>query len=125
MNFADSQLKNDYYINLPNPRKKKRYIFGDFVSFAERVNKLHRLILLKRGLKTTLYKFDDEIKRKYKSIKKNNINYFNITQYIHNIFAEINLNVKYYERNYQGKLNIYKLCLSTKKFISLLIMKKI
>ncbi len=125
MNFADSQLKNDYYINLPNPRKKKRYIFGDFVSFAERVNKLHRLILLKRGLKTTLYKFDDEINRKYKSIKKNNINYFNITQYIHNIFAEINLNVKYYERNYQGKLNIYKLCLSTKKFISLLIMKKI
>ena len=37
----------------------------------------------------------------------------------------INLNFNYYERNYQGKLNIYKLCLLTKKFLFILIIKKI
>jgi hypothetical protein len=125
INLENFQYGSDYYVNLPNPVKRKRYIFGDFVSFVEKVNKLHRLILLKKGLKSTVYKFDDEIKRKYKSLEKKNINYFNFSKYIQNIFAEINLNANYYKRNYQSKLNAYKLCLSTKKYISILIMIKI
>ena len=52
------------------PNKKRRYIFGDFVSFVQKVNALHRFILLKRGIKLTTYKFDNEIKNKYKSLKK-------------------------------------------------------
>ena len=58
-------------------------------------------------------------------MQKNNIYNFNFAKHIYNIFAEINLNFNYYERNYQGKLNIYKLCLLTKKFLFLLIIKKI
>ena len=62
----------------------------------------------------TTYKFDNEIKNKYKSLSKNNIYNFNFSKHIQNIFSEINFNFNYYERNYQGKLNIYKLCLLTK-----------
>ena len=58
-------------------------------------------------------------------MQKNNIYNFNFAKHIYNIFAEINLNFNYYERNHQGKLNIYKLCLLTKKFLFLLIIKKI
>ena len=35
------------------------------------------------------------------------------------------MNFNYYERNYQGKLNISKLCLLVKKYLLLLIIKKI
>ena len=107
------------------PNKKRRYIFGDFVSFVQKVNTLHRFILLKRGIKLTTYKFENEIKTKYKSLIKNNIYNFNFAKYIQNIFSEINLNFNYYERNYEGKLNIYKLCLLVKKYLLLLIIKKI
>lgn len=127
LNFKESQnqIPTDHYINLPIPGKRKRYIFGDFVTFVQKVNKLHRLILLKKGLNSTTFKFDEEIKSKYKSLKKNNIYNFNFSNHICNIFADINFTFNYYERNYQGKLNIYKLCLSTKKLLSLLVIKKI
>lgn len=107
------------------PEKRRRYIFGDFVSFVHKVNKFHRLLLLKKGLKLTTYKFEEEIKNKYKSLKKNNINNFNFAKHIQSIFAEINFNFNYYERNYQGKLNIYKLCKLTEKYLFLIIIKKI
>ena len=60
------EMDNYNYINLPVPGKKHRYIFGDFVSFVKKVNKLHRLILIKRSLNITAYKFDKEIKNNYK-----------------------------------------------------------
>ena len=117
---------DDYnYINLPLPNKKQRYIFGDFVSFVQKVNILHRLLLIKRSINLTTNKFDKEIKNKYKSLKKNKIYNFNFAKHIYNIFSEVNLNFNYYERNYQGKLNIYKLCLLTKKYILLKIINKI
>lgn len=81
------------------------------------MNKLHRLILLKKGLKQTTAKFDEEIKIKYKTLEKNNIHNFNFAKHIMSIFAEVNFNINYYERNYQRKLNIYKLCKLTKKYI--------
>ena len=110
---------------MPVPEKKPRYIFGDFVSFVRKVNTLHRLILIKKSINLTTYKFDNEIKNKYKSLKKNNIYNFNFAKHISNIFAEINFNFNYYQRNYQGKLNIYKLCLLIKKYLFLFIIKKI
>ena len=120
-----NQVQSSKYISLPIPEKKRRYIFGDFVSFVKKVNTLHRLILLKKSLKSTTYKFEEEIKNKYKSLKNNNVYNFNFSKYIQNIFSDINFNINYYEKNYQGKLNIYKLCLKTKKYLLLLIIKKI
>ena len=107
------------------PNKKRRYIFGDFVSFVQKVNTLHRFLLLKRGIMLSTYKFDNEIRKKYQSLKRNNIYNFNFAKYIQNIFSEINFNFKYYERNYQGKLNIYKLCLLVKKYLLLQMIKKV
>ena len=119
------ETDNFNYINLPVPEKKQKYIFGDFVSFVKKANMLHRLILIKRHLNITTYKFDKEMKNKYKSLQKNKIYYFNHANYIYNIFSEVNFNFNYYERNYQGKLNICKLFLLTKKYILLLIINKI
>ena len=119
------EMDNYNYINLPVPGKKHRYIFGDFVSFVKKVNKLHRLILIKRSLNITAYKFDKEIKNNYKSLQKNKIYNFNFAKHIYNIFSEVNFNFNYYERNYQGKINIFKLCLLTKKYILLVIINKI
>ncbi len=82
-------------------------------------------MLLKKGLKETTAKFDEEIKNKYKSLQKNNINNFNFARYIISIFDEVNFNINYYERKYQRKLNIFKLCKLTKKYILSYIIKKI
>lgn len=73
----------------------------------------------------TTYKFDNEIRKKYKSLTKNNIHNFNFAKHIQKIFSEINFNFNYYERNYQGKLNIYKFCLLLQKYMFFLIIKKI
>ena len=49
-----------------------------------------------------------------------------IFQNIFKIFFRIfSFNFNYYERNYQGKLNAYNLCLKIKKYLLLLIIKKI
>ena len=119
------KMDNCNCINLPVPGKKHRYIFGDFVSFVKKVNKLHRLILIKRSLNITTYKYDKEIKNNYKSLQKNKIYNFNFAKHIYNIFSEVNFNFNYYERNYQGKINIFKLSLLTKKYILLVIINKI
>lgn len=89
------------------------------------MNRLHRFILLKKGLTQTTTKFDEEIKYKYQSLKTNNINNFNFSKHIISIFAEVIFNINYYKRNYQRKLNIYKLCKLTKKYILSYIIKKI
>ena len=111
--------------NLPVPKKRKKYIFGDFVSLVEKYNMLHRFVLLKKAIQATTMKFDIEIRRKYKSLRKNNIQNFNFDRYIRDIFFSVNFNFNYYERNYQGKLNINKFVETTKKYISLIILKRI
>ena len=111
--------------NLPVPKKRKKYIFGDFVSLVEKYNMLHRFVLLKKAIQATTMKFDIEIRRKYKSLRKNNIQNFNFDRYIRDIFFSVNFNFIYYERNYQGKLNINKFVETTKKYISLIILKRI
>ena len=103
--------------NLPVPKKRKKYIFGDFVSLVEKYNMLHRFVLLKKAIQATT--------RKYKSLRKNNIQNFNFDRYIRDIFFSVNFNFNYYERNYQGKLNINKFVETTKKYISLIILKRI
>ena len=127
LNKIDSNDNNNYFNNLylPIPIRKKRYIFGDFVSFVEKYNMLHRFILIKKGIQSTTQRFEVEIRRKYKTLKKNNIQNFNFDKYIKDIFYSVNFNFNFYERNYQKKLNIYKFCLTTKKFILLIIFKKI
>jgi len=89
------------------------------------VNKLHRLILLKKAIKQTTEKFNEEIKNRYKTLEKNNIHNFNFAKHITSIFAEVNFNINYYERNYQRKLNIYKLCKLIKKYILSYVIRKI
>ena len=116
-------LYNNLY--LPVPKKRRKYMFGDFVSFVNKYNMLHRFALLKKGIQTTTHKFDIEIRRKYKSLKKNNIQNFNFDKYISNIFSSINFNFEYYKRNYQGKLNSYKLFQMIRKYIFLMIFKRI
>ena len=86
---------------------------------------LHRFVLLKKAIQATTMKFDIEIRRKYKSLRKNNIQNFNFDRYIRDIFFSVNFNFNYYERNYQGKLNINKFVETTKKYISLIILKRI
>jgi hypothetical protein len=117
--------KIGFNFNLPVPKKRKKYIFGDFVSLVEKYNMLHRFVLLKKAIQATTMKFDIEIRRKYKSLKKNNIQNFNFDRYIRDIFFSVNFNFNYYERNYQGKLNINKFVETTKKYISLIILKRI
>ena len=89
------------------------------------MNKLHRLILLKKAIKQTTAKFNEEIKNRYKTLEKNNIHNFNFAKHIASIFAEVNFNINYYERNYQRKLNIYKLCKLIKKYILSYVIRKI
>ena len=127
LNKIESNNKNDFFhnLNLPIPKKRKRYIFGDFVSFVEKYNMLHRFILIKKGIQETSQKFDVEIRRKYKSLKKNNIQNFNFDKFIKDIFYSVNFTFNYYERNYQKKLNIYKFFHITKKYIFLIIFKRI
>lgn len=121
-----TKIKNSKeQLKLPTPYKKKRYIFGDFVSFVQKVNMLHRLILIKKSIQNTTKKFNEEIKSKYKSLEKYNIYNFNFSKHIQNIFSEINLNFNYYERNIQGKINIFNFCKATKKYILSYIIKKI
>ena len=124
INITESP-QNEKFLNLPIPEKKRRYVFGDFVSFVKKVNTLHRFILIKNSLKSTTYKFEEEIRNKFISLKKNNVYNYNFSKYIQNIFSDINFNFNYYERNYQGKLNAYNLCLKIKKYLLLLIIKKI
>ena len=127
LNKIESNNNNDYFrnLNLPIPKKRKRYIFGDFVSFVEKYNMLHRFILIKKAIKETSQTFDVEIRRKYKSLKKNNIQNFNFDKYIRDIFYSVNFNFNYYEKNYQKKLNIHKLFFATQKYILLIIFKRI
>ena len=129
LNFkkAESNQMTNYYNNLylPVPKKRKKYIFGDFVSLVEKYNMLHRFILIKKGIQSTTKKFDIEIKSKYKSLSKNNVQNFNFNKYIKNIFYSVNFNFNYYERNYQGKLNAHKMFQMTRKYILLIILKRI
>ena len=127
LNQVELNQGNTLYNNLylPVPKKRKKYMFGDFVSFVNKYNTLHRFALLKKGIQTTTHKFDIEIRRKYKSLKKNNIQNFNFDKYISNIFSSINFNFEYYKRNYQGKLNSYKLFQMIRKYIFLMIFKRI
>ena len=127
LNKIDSNDNNNYFnnLNLPIPKRRKRYIFGDFVSLVQKYNMLHRFILLKKGIQATSQKFEVEIRRKYKSLKKNNIQNFNFNKYIIDIFFSVNFNFNYYERNYQKKINIYRFCQITKKYILLIIFKRI
>ena len=129
LNFkkAESNQMTNYYNNLylPVPKKRKKYIFGDFVSLVEKYNILHRFILIKKGIQSTTKKFDIEIKSKYKSLSKNNVQNFNFNKYIKNIFYSVNFNFNYYERNYQGKLNAHKMFQMTRKYILLIILKRI
>ena len=127
LNQVELNQGNTLYNNLylPVPKKRKKYMFGDFVSFVNKYNMLHRFALLKKGIQTTTHKFDIEIRRKYKSLKKNNIQNFNFDKYISNIFSSINFNFEYYKRNYQGKLNSYKLFQMIRKYIFLMIFKRI
>ena len=121
-----NQMTNYYnYFYLPVPKKRKKYIFGDFVSLVEKYNILHRFILIKKGIQSTTKKFDIEIKSKYKSLSKNNVQNFNFNKYIKNIFYSVNFNINYYERNYQGKLNAHKMFQMTRKYILLIILKRI
>ena len=121
-----NQMTNYYnYFYLPVPKKRKKYIFGDFVSLVEKYNILHRFILIKKGIQSTTKKFDIEIKSKYKSLSKNNVQNFNFNKYIKNIFYSVNFNINYYERNYQGKLNAHKIFQMTRKYILLIILKRI
>ena len=123
---APNQMTNYYnYFYLPVPKKRKKYIFGDFVSLVEKYNILHRFILIKKGIQSTTKKFDIEIKSKYKSLSKNNVQNFNFNKYIKNIFYSVNFNINYYERNYQGKLNAHKMFQMTRKYILLIILKRI
>ena len=127
LNHIDSHYKNNNYENiyLPVPQKRRKYIFGDFVQFAEKYNRLHRFILLKKGIQSSVNKFDVEIRRKYKTLKKNNVQSFNFTKYIKNIFDDVNFNFNYYERKYQTKLNAHKFCMTTRKYILLTSINKI
>ena len=111
-----SKINTKENLVLPTPNKKKRYIFGDFVSFIQKVNMLHRFLLIKENIKKTT---------NYRSLSKYNIFNFNFNKYIQNIFYEVNMSFNYYERNYQGKINIYNLCKSTKKYILCCLIKKI
>ena len=122
-----NQIESNHYNNLylPVPKKRRKYMFGDFVSFVNKYNMLHRFALLKKGIQNTSHKFDVEIRRKYKSLRKNNIHNFNFDKYIMNIFSSINFNFNYYKRNYQGKLNSYKLFQMIRKYICLIILKRI
>ena len=123
----DSNNSNNYFknINLPVPKKRKKYIFGDFVSFVEKYNMLHRFILIKKGIQSTTQKFEVEIRRKYKSLKKNNIQNFNFDRYIRDIFFSINFNFNYYGKNYQQKLNAHKFFQILRKYILLILIKRI
>ena len=127
LNHIDSYSKKNIYENiyLPVPQKRKKYIFGDFVQLVEKYNKLHRFILIKKGIQSTINKFDFEVRRKYKTLQKNNIQIFNFGKYIINIFDDVNFNINYYKRKYQTKLNAYKLFLKTKKYILLIIIIRI
>ncbi len=128
LNKLENNQTNNIYSNsifLPIPKKRKKYIFGDFVSFVEKYNMLHRFVLIKKGIKSTTKKFDNEVRRKYKSLIKNNVQNFNFDKYIKNIFYNVDFNLNYYKRNYQGKLNAFKMLQMTKKFILLIILKKI
>jgi len=86
---------------------------------------LHRFVLIKKAIKETSQTFDVEIRRKYKSLKKNNIQNFNFDKYIRDIFYSVNFNFNYYERNFQKKLNIHKFFNITQKYIFLMILKRI
>ena len=125
LNKVDSNNSDNYYnnLNLPVPKKRRKYIFGDFVSLVEKYNMLHRFVLIKNAIRSTTYKFDVEVRRKYKSLKKNNVQNFNFDRYIRDIFYSINFNFNYYERNYQKKLNAHKFFIMIRKYI-LLILKK-
>jgi len=92
---------------------------------AEKYNILHRFVLLKKAIQSTTVKFDTEIRKKYKSLNKNNIQNFNFNKYIRDIFFSVNFNFNYYERNYQRKLNINRFVEIIKRYISLIILKKI
>ena len=124
---VESNQGNTMYNNLylPVPKKRRKYMFGDFVSFVNKYNMLHRFALLKKGIQTTTHKFDVEIRRKYKSLRKNSIHNFNFDKYLRNIFFSVNFNFEYYKRNYQGKLNSYKLFHMIRKYIFLMIFKRI
>jgi len=127
LNICESNQTDDFYdkLYLPVPKKRKKYIFGDFVSFVEKYNMLHRFILLKKGIQSTTKKFDIEIRQKYKSLKRNNVQNFNFNKYITNIFFSLNFNSDYYKRNYQGKLNTHKMFQMVRKYIFLIIIKRI
>ena len=127
LNHLDStrNIYLDENFNLPIPKKRKKYIFGDFVQFVEKYNRLHRFVLLKKGIETTLNKFDNEVRKKYKTLRNNNIHSFNFAKYIKSIFDEVNLNFNYYERDYQGKLNAHKFFMKTRKFILLIILTRL
>jgi len=92
---------------------------------AEKYNILHRFVLLKKAIQSTTVKFDTEIRKKYKSLNKKNIQNFNFNKYIRDIFFSVNFNFNYYERNYQRKLNINRFVEIIKRYISLIILKKI
>ena len=86
---------------------------------------LHRFILIKKGIQSTTQKFEVEIRRKYKSLKKNNIQNFNFDKYIRDIFFSINFNFNYYGKNYQQKLNAHKFFQILRKYILLILIKQI
>ena len=56
---------------------------------------------------------------------RNNVHNFNFNKYIRNIFFSVNFNFDYYKRNYQGKLNAYKIFQMIRKYILLIIIKRI
>ena len=86
---------------------------------------LHRFILIKKGIQSTTKKFDIEIRKKYKTLMRNNVHNFNFNKYIRNIFFSVNFNFDYYKRNYQGKLNAHKIFQMIRKYILLIIIKRI
>lgn len=91
-------------LNLPKVKKNK-FIFGDLKGFAEKVNRLHRVIVLKRVC-NDIKEYNNAIRNKSKFIKEKNISlnkYKNILKRAYDVFK-----VEYEYKKRMKIISIYK-----------------
>lgn len=100
-------------LNLPKPSKKEKFIFGDLKAFSEKLNLLHRFLLIK-NLICQIKRFNGVIKKNKVLIKNKNPSYFSFLKNLKNSFYVLKI-----ENNFKKRMDI----LNLHKLITLIVRK--
>lgn len=92
--------------NLPKLSKKRKFIFGDLNAFGQKINMLHRFLLIKKII-SQIKQFDETIKTKNDFNKSKKVSFFSFLKILKNSFYALKIEYNFKKR--MKILNLHKL----------------